>query len=315
MFGRGIVMAIPVTIAPAAFDGCTVRDIITVTSTLRGCYPARSMINRFSQIGAFALLCSAVALLSPLESVAQTTFEPTAGQEGKDVVWVPTPRELVEKMLDMAEVTPQDVVMDLGSGDGRNIIAAAKRGARAIGVEYNPDLVELSRRLAKEAGVAERATFVQGDMYAADVSQATVLALFLKPENLDKMQDKFLAMKPGTRIVLNTFPITDWDPDVTETLGPPCSTWCTAMLVLVPARVAGVWQMGDKAMNLKQYFQVVRGTIGTQQVIGRLRGGQITLTAGDTEYTGQVIGDRMEGHATAAGKQTPWTATRPTRVP
>ena len=180
-------------------------------------------------------------------------------------MWVPTPRELVEKMLDMAEVTPEDFVMDLGSGDGRNVIAAARRGARALGVEYNPDLVELSRSLAKEAGVADRATFVQGDMYTADVSQATVLALFLKPENLDKMQEKFLAMKPGTRIVLNTFPVTDWDPDVTETLGPPCSTWCTAMLVIVPARVAGIWQVGDMQMNLKQDYQVVRGTIGNAE--------------------------------------------------
>ena len=145
---------------------------------------------RFCRIVALALLCSG----------SQAPFEPKAGQPGKDVVWVPTPHEIVEKMLDMADVTPQDFVMDLGSGDGRNVIAAARRGARGLGVEYNPDLVELSRRLAREAGVANRATFVQGDMYEADVSQATVLALFLKPENLDRMQDKFLAMKPGTRI-------------------------------------------------------------------------------------------------------------------
>ena len=214
-------------------------------------------------------------------------------------------------MLDMAEVTSQDFVMDLGSGDGRNVIAAARRGARALGVEYNPDLVELSRRLAKEAGLADRATFVQGDMYEADLSQATVLALFLKPENLDKMQDKFLAMKPGTRIVLNTFPVTDWDPDATETLGPPCSTWCTAMLVIVPARVGGVWQVGDTEMNLKQDFQVVRGTMGTQKVTGHLRGGQLILTAGDTEYAGQVIGDRIEGTiATPPENKPSWSSAR-----
>jgi len=134
------------------------------------------------------------------------------------------------------------------------------------------DTVQLARRLAREAGVADRATFVQGDMYEADVSQATVLALFLKPENLDRMRDKFLAMKPGARIVLNTFPLTDWDPDVTETLGPPCRTWCTAMLVIVPARVAGIWQAGDSEMNLTQDDQVVRGTIGARKLIGRLRG-------------------------------------------
>lgn len=264
---------------------------------------------------AATLLCAAAGFLSPHASIAQTPFEPTAGQPGKDVVWVPTPRELVEKMLDMADVTSRDFVMDLGSGDGRNIIAAARRGARALGVEYDPALVELSQRLAKDAGVADKASFVQGDMYEADVSRATVLALFLKPENLDRMQDKFLAMKSGTRIVLNTFPITDWDPDVTETLPPPCRTWCTAMLVIVPARVAGNWKLGDRELSLKQYFQVVRGTIGTQEVIGRLRGDQITLNAGDTAYAGRVIGDRIEGRATTAGKQTRWAATRLKRVP
>ena len=112
---------------------------------------------------------------------------------------MPTPPELVEKMLDMAQVTPQDIVMDLGSGDGRNIIAAAKRGARAIGVEYNPEMVALSRRLAKEAGVSDRATFIEGDMFEADISKATVLALFLLPSNLDKLAPKFLALKPGTQ--------------------------------------------------------------------------------------------------------------------
>jgi SAM-dependent methyltransferase len=268
------------------------------------------MASKLHQIVAFALLCSGMAVLTPRESVAQKTFEPTAGQPGKDVVWVPTPGELVEKMLDLAKVTPQDLVMDLGSGDGRNVIAAARRGARALGVEYDPDLVELSRRLAKEAGVADRATFVQGDMYEADVSQASVLALFLLPENLDKMQDKFLAMKPGTRIVLNTFPITDWDPDVTETIGPPCKVWCTAMLVIVPARVGGLWRFDDREMNLRQDYQVVRGTLGTEKVVGRLHGGELVLTARETEYRGQVIGNRIEGTITTAGKQTAWTARR-----
>jgi SAM-dependent methyltransferase len=268
------------------------------------------MVNKLHQIVAVALLSSSLEFLLPRELAAQISFEPTAGQPGKDVVWVPTPRELVEKMLDMANVTPQDFVMDLGSGDGRNVIAAARRGARALGVEYNPDLVELSRNLAKEAGVADRATFVQGDMYAADVSQATVLALFLKPENLDKMQDKFLAMKPGSRIVLNTFPVTDWDPDATETLGPPCITWCTAMLVIVPARVGGIWRFDDREMNLRQDYQVVRGTLGTQKVVGRLHGGELVLTVGETEYRGQVIGNRIEGTITTAGKRTAWTARR-----
>jgi SAM-dependent methyltransferase len=268
------------------------------------------MTIRLRDIVAFTVFCLGTGILSPRDAPAQTVVEPTAGQPGKDVVWVPTPRELVDKMLDMAEVTPQDFVMDLGSGDGRNVIAAARRGARALGVEYNPDLVELSRQLASDAGVADKAAFVQGDMYEADLSQATVLALFLLPENLDRMQDKFLAMKPGTRIVLNTFPVTDWEPDVTETLGPPCKTWCTAMLVIVPARVAGIWQVGDAQMNLSQDFQVVRGTMGTQQVTGRLRGGEIDLTIGDGRYAGRVFADRIEGTITTAGKQTVWAARR-----
>ena len=153
-------------------------------------------------------------------------FEPYSGQPGKDVVWVPTPPELVEKMLDMAKVTPQDDVVDLGSGDGRNVIAAARRGAAGVGFEYNPDMVSLSRRRARDAGVADKATFVEGDMFEADFSKATVLALFLLTDNLDRLKDKFLRLRPGTRIVLNTFGVTGWEADVTERLE-DCTSWCT----------------------------------------------------------------------------------------
>ena len=223
---------------------------------------------------------------------------------------MPTSPELVEKMLDMAEVSPSDFVIDLGSGDGRNIIAAAKRGARALGVEYNPDLVELSRQRAEAAHVSDKATFVQGDMYAADVSQATVLALFLTPEVLDRMTDKFLAMRPGARIVLNSFPITEWEPDATETIGAPCKAWCTAVLVIVPARVEGTWKSGDSQMTLRQDYQFVSGTFGGQRVTGRLRGVHITLKSENTEYSGDVSADRIEGTATTEGRQTPWLAVR-----
>jgi hypothetical protein len=258
---------------------------------------------------AVASLCLAVSL-TPHYSTAQAIPEPVPGQPGKDVVWVPTPPELVEKMLDLAKVTPQDFVMDLGSGDGRNIIAAARRGARAQGVEFNPDLVALSRKRAMDAGVAGKARFEQGDMYKADLSQATVLALFLTPEHLDSMQDRFLAMKPGTRIVMNTFPVTDWEPDATDTLGPQCKGWCTAILVVVPAKVAGTWQVGGVEMKLRQDYQFTRGTLGTQPVTGRLLGSEITLTSAGTEYRGRVSGDRIEGTAIAAGRQTRWVATR-----
>src|SRR5688572_19294096 len=236
-------------------------------------------------------------LLGAADAAPQTaTFEPQPGQAGKDVVWVPTPESLVEKMLDMAKVTPQDFVMDLGSGDGRNVIAAARRGARALGVEYNPQMVTLSRRNAERAGVSDRATFVEGDMYAADVSKADVLALFLLPTNLEKLAPKFLDMKPGSRIVDNTFAIPGWMPDETEKVEANCVTWCTALLWIVPAKVEGTWGLADGELVLGQEFQMVTGTIraGAAPALiegGRLRGDQITFKVGAAEYTGTVTGD------------------------
>jgi precorrin-6B methylase 2 len=260
------------------------------------------------------LVVLALALSIVPASAQTTTFEPTPGQAGKDVVWVPTPAELVEKMLDMAQVTPQDIVMDLGSGDGRNIIAAAKRGARAIGVEYNPEMVALSRRLAKEAGVSDRATFIEGDMFEADISKATVLALFLLPSNLDKLAPKFLALKPGTRIVNNTFNVTGWDADATEKVEGTCTSWCTAMLNIVPAKVAGTWRVGPNDLTLTQEFQMVSGTLGGTAIAdGRLSGEQLTFKVGETQYAGRVSGDRIEGTATTSGKQEKWSATRQVR--
>ena len=239
------------------------------------------------------------------------TYEPTPGQAGKDVVWVPTPQELVDKMLDMAKVTPQDIVIDLGSGDGRNVIAAAKRGARAYGFEYNPDMVALSRRKAQEAGVADRATFIQGDMFEADISKATVLALFLLPSNLDKLAPKFLTLRPGTRMVNNTFQVTGWEADASETVEGSCTSWCTSHLNIIPARAAGTWRLGTNDLTLTQEFQMVSGTLGTTPLAGgRLNGEQISFKVGDTQYSGKVSGDRMEGTATTAGKTQPWTATK-----
>jgi len=176
--------------------------------------------------------------LPALLLIAAAQAQPYVGQPGKDVVWVPTPPVLVEKMLDMARVTPQDFVMDLGSGDGRNIIAAAKRGARALGVEYDRELVYVSRKSAQEAGVTERAQFVEGDMFEADISSATVLALFLLPDNLQKLRPKFERMKPGTRIVVNGFPIDGWVPKETGTVGGDCGSWCTAYLYIVGEAIA-----------------------------------------------------------------------------
>jgi SAM-dependent methyltransferase len=271
------------------------------------------LLRQLIQVSAaVTILTSAAWAQAP--APAQEPFKPTVGQAGKDVVWVPTPAALVEKMLDMAKVTPQDHVMDLGSGDGRNIIAAAKRGATAVGVEYNPDMVELSKREAAAQGVAGKASFIQGDMYEADISKATVLALFLLPHNLTKLTPKFLALKPGTRIVGNTFAPEGWEADESETISGDCVSWCTSLLWIVPAKVEGAWKLAAGDLALKQEFQMVSGTLTTNgkpsPVTGRLRGDQITFTAGGTEYTGRVAGDTMEGAVKANATNGNWSATR-----
>jgi SAM-dependent methyltransferase len=238
---------------------------------------------------------------------------PLEGDPGKDVVWIASPRDMVEKMLDMARVTPEDYVIDLGSGDGRNVIAAAKRGARALGVEYNPALIDVSRRAAAAAGVADKATFVQGDMFEADVSRATVLILFLIPENLRKLDAKFRALKSGTRIVSNTYEIAGWyAEDIGRTT--PCLSWCVATLYVVPPDVAGVWRLPDAQLTLEQDLQVVFGNyetagIGVRVESGRLHGNDIHFTVNGVAYEGRVNGDTMEG--VAKGRTTHvWKATR-----
>lgn len=234
-------------------------------------------------------------------------FEPRVGQLGKDVVWVPTPPAVVEKMLDMARVTKDDLVMDLGSGDGRNIIAAAKRGARAIGVEFNPDMVTLSRQLADEAGVGGRATFIEGDMYTADISKATVMALFLLPTNLERLRDTLLKLAPGTRMVLNTLAIPEWEPDAQETVTTDCTSWCNALLYYVPAQVAGRWKTARGELALTQTFQMVTGTLNVEgtstPVKGRLRGRDLEISAGSDTLRGTVMGSEIQG--SLAGQRIP----------
>jgi Methyltransferase domain len=255
---------------------------------------------RSSGAAVLAALLISGASSAQAPSQAPRTYEPTVGQAGKDAVWVPTSLPMVEKMLDHAKVTPQDFVVDLGSGDGRTIIAAAKRGARALGVEYNPDLVEFSKRQAAAAGVGDKAMFQQGDMYAADISKATVLALFLLPSNIEKLVPKFLELPAGTRIVANTFWVSDWTPDDTTTLQEGCENWCTSHLFIIPARVEGKWRLPDGVLSLTQRYQMVEGTYtpnsGTPgEVKGRLRGPTLTMTLGRTEYEGTVNGNRIEG--------------------
>ena len=247
------------------------------------------------------LFVAAVFVAGSLPAYAQQTatqkpFEPQVGQAGKDVVWVPTPQSLVEKMLDMAKVTKNDFVMDLGSGDGRTVITAAKRGARAVGIEYNPDMVALSRKNAQDAGVQARATFENADLFKTDLSKADVITMFLLPSINLKLRPQILNLRPGTRIVSNTFTMDDWEADETERVEGDCSAWCTALLWIVPAKVEGTWKLGNQQLVLKQNFQMLSGSLGGADVSsGRLRGNDITFNVGNVVYTGRVEGNSIKG--------------------
>ncbi len=242
-------------------------------------------------------------------AAAKKPYEPESGQEGKDVVWVPTPQALVDKMLDMAKITPQDFVIDLGSGDGRTVITAAKRGSRAMGIEYNPDMVELSKRNAAKEGVADKVTFVKADLFESDFSKAQVVTMFLLPSINLKLRPKILDLAPGTRIVSNSFTMEDWEADETETITDDCgSSWCTALLWIVPAKVEGSWAHSQGELKLTQQFQNISGTLGSQAISdGKLRGDEITFKAGNTTYIGRVEGNTISGNGANGGG---WTATR-----
>jgi hypothetical protein len=260
-------------------------------------------------------LVLAVCLFTFVANVlAQTQpYQPQVGQEGKDVVWVPTPQALVDKMLDMAKVTPKDFVIDLGSGDGRTVITAAKRGTRAHGIEYNPDMVELSKRNAAQEGVSDKATFEKADLFESDFSQATVITMFLLSSINLKLRPKLLDLKPGTRIVSNTFDMAEWKPDETGSPSEACSGYCTAYLWIVPAKVGGTWKLPQGELTLKQTFQMISGTLKDGNVAtpvnGKLNGDQITFTAGGAQYTGRVSGNSIEG-TVKGGKNDKWIATR-----
>jgi 16S rRNA G966 N2-methylase RsmD len=236
---------------------------------------------------------------------------PEIGQAGKDVIWKPTSDALVEKMLDVAKVTPQDYLIDLGSGDGRLVFAAAKRGARALGIEYDPDLVQLSKRSAAALGVDAKATFVKADLFESDFSQATVITMFLLPSINLQLRPKILALKPGTRVVSNTFTMREWEPDETVEIT-PCDHWCKALFWIVPANVAGTWRLpqGD-VLDLRQQFQMLTGTLGAASLVdARMRGDRITFTANGALHVGRVSGETIRGTATSHGHTSEWVATR-----
>ncbi|HET7670522.1 MAG TPA: methyltransferase domain-containing protein [Burkholderiales bacterium] len=230
---------------------------------------------------------------------APAAYEPSVGQAGKDVVWVPTPQALVDKMLDMAKVTPNDFVMDLGSGDGRTVITAAKRGARAVGIEYNPEMVELSKRNAEKEGVAGKAQFMKADLFQTDLSKATVITMFLLPDINLKLRPKILSLKPGTRVVSNTFTMAEWQADETATVQEGCDgSWCTALFWIVPAKVGGNWKVPQGDLILKQEFQMLTGTLNSQgkstPVTGRVRGEEVTVNAGGQTLRGRMNGKQLE---------------------
>jgi hypothetical protein len=259
-------------------------------------------------VGAAAALAFCVlgasAWAQPAATAAPATkdgYQPEVFQPGKDVVWVPTSLTLAERMLDLAKVTAKDYVIDLGSGDGRTVITAAKRGARALGIEYNPDLVELSKRNAQREGVTARAEFVKADLFESDFSKATVITMFLLPDINLKLRPKLLEMKPGTRVVSNTFTMGEWEADETITIdnATGCeNSWCTALLWIVPARVQGTYHVKQGELVLEQEFQNVKGTLRANgketPVVGKVTGEQLVLKAGGRELRGRINGKKLE---------------------
>jgi hypothetical protein len=280
---------------------------------MNGRHPNRSLVWLFTVLlltpAAYAQT-AAPATRKPQSPGQQKPYEPTVGQEGKDVVWVPTPQSLVDKMLEIAKVTPKDFLMDLGSGDGRTVITAAKRGIRAMGIEYNPDMVELSKRNAAAEGVSDKATFVKADLFETDFSKADVITMFLLPTINMKLRPTILNLKPGTRIVSNTFTMEDWQADETATVTDDCTSWCTALLWIVPAKVEGAWQHPAGELKLAQQFQMVTGTLGSTPITeGKLRGNDLTFTAGKVKYVGRVDGNVIHGSLPGTNGSS-WTATK-----
>ena len=278
----------------------------------------QSWISKSAVAATVVLLALNVAHAQPAKkeaAAASKEFTPEVGQAGKDVVWVPTAQTLVNKLLDMTKLTPKDILYDLGSGDGRTVITAAKRGARAYGIEYNPDMVELSKRNAAKEGVSDKATFEKADIFESDFSKATVITLFLLPSLNVKLRPTLLNMKPGTRVAANSFDMGNWKPDQTARVEGDCASWCTAYLWIVPAKVEGAWKTANGELTLKQEFQVISGTLRTGDKSlaisnGKLDGERIAFSAGAVQYSGRVNGDSIEGISNAGTAKTPWNARR-----
>jgi SAM-dependent methyltransferase len=275
------------------------------------------VLSRFVRQSVVMLCLSVIAACLFVQVASSAEFEPKVGQAGKDVIWVPTGQDLVSKMLDMAKVTAADYVIDLGSGDGRTVIMAAKRGARALGIEYNADMVDLSKRNAAKEGLLDKVQFIKADLFQSDFSQATVLTMFLMPDINLRLRPQILNMKPGTRVVSNTFTMDDWVPDETFTLedNTECGFYCTALFWLVPAKVEGTWKLPLGELTLTQTFQRFSGTFksGPSSISildGKLTGDLISFSVGSAKYSGRVSSGTMEGSFSSGASTTPWSATR-----
>jgi SAM-dependent methyltransferase len=269
-------------------------------------------------------LAAPLALLVGLASNAhgktraecEREYTPQRAQEGKDVIWEPTEDSVVVRMLELAHITPADKLYDLGSGDGKIPIAAAKLfGATAVGIEYDPGLVKYAQCLVEAEGVRDRVTIVQGDIFASDFSDATVVALYLLPALNQRLRPTLLAMPPGTRVVSYSFAMGEWQPDqFVDTDEGSAYFW------IVPAEVGGAWTFRSAAGEhtfdavLDQTFQVLRGTIEDDRVTGTLSGKSIelafTLHGGPARLAGTVDGDHIRAMVTHDGRATEYLGTR-----
>lgn len=269
------------------------------------------------------ILASAFSVNAQAPRSCDEVFQPQVGQSGKDVIWVPTPDELVSRMLNAAKVTKDDLVFDLGAGDGKIAIAAARDfGARSVGIEYKKEMAELARCNAQRAGVSDRVTIIHGDIFKEDFSKATVVSMYLLPELNLRLRPTILKMKPGTRIVTNSFTMGDWEPD--RILSGPGNT---GYFWVVPAAVDGNWTIegldGNTAatLSLTQRYQRVGGTIsmgGKSQPLlePRLEGGEFRFafidgSNGLRSVRATIDGNSMKGESgTNSYLSTPFTGQR-----
>ena len=258
------------------------------------------------------------------------TFQPQSGQAGKDVIWVPTPDELVTRMLQLGGVTQGDYVIDLGAGDGKIVIAAAKQfGARGHGIEYNPDMVAHATRRAQAAGVADRARFEKADIFESDFSKADVITMYLLPTLNLKLRPTLMKLKPGTRLVTHAFTMGGWQPDETSRAG-----GASAYLWLVPANVGGQWQLNypqaGRAQTLsmiveRQRYQFPEGTVQLDAADTSLRDARVigdrvrfAFTGTDgllRSFEGKVSGNRIEGQVHDGRRSERFSATRKGEAP